>query len=722
MGGGAGRGRAAAAALARGARPRRRGRLRRQPERPQPLDSPLRPRAPEGARDQEHLLGQHGRPDAEAGRGRVHVRHDPLGPGSRRGPDRPPRHPRRQPARVERQPPHGARHARTPAPDPRARREGRGRRSAPQPHRRARRRALLPNHGREPAGLQRQHHDRAGDPLAHPGDPRARRPRRADRPAPHRDGRGRRRAPLHPARHGRAAPLRARARPVRRGTHGRGLPRRAPERAGRGARAYAGLRARAGQRRLRDRGRGHPPDGARAGRRAERRRLRPDRHLHAGVRHAGQLAGGRVERAHREPGSPRRRDVPPRRRRAVEFAGHARPRSRRDFRPLEQQGARLAGGLRRAARLLPRGGNRHAGRRPGPRPDHDRWQPHREHPERRPPHAGGREPRLHAVDRRLPERDDAPRGRHPARPLAAPAPALRRRALPARRAQRGQLLAPGDRARSGDAAGVGDAPAPHRDRHRPGNGRRRGGARRSGGRRARPARGGPGGRRAGRPRSRRGAGRARRPPRPGAPARPDAPRRAIRRRVRRAARGADPRGAGGRTARRRSRPARAADPRGAAHRERSHRVGAGADRRRRRSPAGGGRPRGERHGPDRSPAAPIEQLMDAQPRAPGAWQGALHRAREPGRRSPPRVGRRRPRARQLTGGHARGPRRGDRCRHARRGQHPARVGSRRRRHPDGGCRGARGLELEPARRRDDGRSPVRERRPQRHPRGARSGG
>ena len=45
------------------------------------------------------------------------------------------------------------------------------------------------------------------------------------------------------------------------------------------------------------------------------RRLRPDRHLHAGVRHAGELAGRRAQRAHRQPRPRGRRDVhaaPPR--------------------------------------------------------------------------------------------------------------------------------------------------------------------------------------------------------------------------------------------------------------------------------------------------------------------------------------------------------------------------------------------------------------------------
>ena len=48
------------------------------------------------------------------------------------------------------------------------------------------------------------------------------------------------------------------------------------------------------------------------------RRLRPDRHLHPGVRDARQLARGRAERHRRQPRREGRRDVPARRSRAVE--------------------------------------------------------------------------------------------------------------------------------------------------------------------------------------------------------------------------------------------------------------------------------------------------------------------------------------------------------------------------------------------------------------------
>ena len=54
-----------------------------------------------------------------------------------------------------------------------------------------------------------------------------------------------------------------------------------------------------------------------------RRRLRPHRHLHAGVRHAGELAGRRAQRPHRQPRPAGRRDVHRSRRRRAEHAGHA---------------------------------------------------------------------------------------------------------------------------------------------------------------------------------------------------------------------------------------------------------------------------------------------------------------------------------------------------------------------------------------------------------------
>ena len=55
--------------------------------------------------------------------------------------------------------------------------------------------------------------------------------------------------------------------------------------------------------------------------------------------------------------------------------------------------------------------------------------------------ARARRPRLHAVDRHLPERDDAPRRRRPAGAAAAPEEPVRPGLLPAVDPQRGELLA-----------------------------------------------------------------------------------------------------------------------------------------------------------------------------------------------------------------------------------------------------------------------------------------
>ena len=73
--------------------------------------------------------------------------------------------------------------------------------------------------------------------------------------------------------------------------------------------------------RLRDRGRRDPPDRPRAGRGATRRRLRPDRHLHPGVRDARELARRRAQRPDRQPRPRGRRDVPARRRRPLQRGG-----------------------------------------------------------------------------------------------------------------------------------------------------------------------------------------------------------------------------------------------------------------------------------------------------------------------------------------------------------------------------------------------------------------
>ena len=216
-----------------------------------------------------------------------------------------------------------------------------------------------------------------------------------------------------------------------------------------------------------------------AARRA-RRRVRPHRHLHAGVRHAGELARRRAERAHRQPRPRGRRDVHAGRRRTAQLVRRARPRP----------GRRTSGAGRAACAGCPRSfgelpvaalaeeidtpgeGQVRAlitvGRQPG-----------RVHAQR------GRLERavegldFMLVDRHLPERDDAPRRRDPARrPSRWRSRTTTSRSTSSPRATwpttRPPILEPRRTGR------VGGAPAARRDRLRPGAGRGRRRARRHG--------------------------------------------------------------------------------------------------------------------------------------------------------------------------------------------------------------------------------------------------
>ena len=89
-----------------------------------------------------------------------------------------------------------------------------------------------------------------------------------------------------------------------------------------------------------------------------------------------------------------------------------------------------------------------------------------------PPAPGARGPRPDGERRHLRERDHSPRRRDPAGAVAAVSLPLRPRALPARRAQRRELLAGGARARRLADARVAHAPAAGRHRRRPGPRRR----------------------------------------------------------------------------------------------------------------------------------------------------------------------------------------------------------------------------------------------------------
>ena len=156
---------------------------------------------------------------------------------------------------------------------------------------------------------------------------------------------------------------------------------------------------------------------------------------------------------------PGRRDVPARRCRPAQRGRRAGNRARRHRRALALARARPAGEPGRAARRGARRGDRGAGRGAAPRARHAGRQPRAVDAELG---ADGARARVAGALRRrrhLRQRDDPPRRRDPARAVAAPALALRPRALPARDPQRGQLLAARAAARPRGARRVGDAAA-----------------------------------------------------------------------------------------------------------------------------------------------------------------------------------------------------------------------------------------------------------------------
>ena len=269
-----------------------------------------------------------------------------------------------------------------------------------------------------------------------------------------------------------------------------------------------------------------------------------------------------------------------------ELVRRAGQRPRRALRALAEPGARPARGIRRAAGRLPGRGDRHPRRGAGARADHGRRQPARLDVRT----AGRlerarRDPRLHGRGRHLRQRDHPPRRRDPARARAAREVALRPRALPARRAQRGQLLAGGDGGRrcrpSGRCCSAWRASWRARGRT-PTSRRSTPGRRDAGAARGRPAR-----------LARRGAATPAscwtRSSRAGGPsaARLHAARRPLRRRLRGRPGGPHARAARAQPARRGPRPARAPPPGGAAHAVGPDRARARADRGRPRAPAGG---------------------------------------------------------------------------------------------------------------------------------------
>ena len=191
----------------------------------------------EGARDPQHVLGQHRRPAPQGGVGRADVRGS-LDPGARHRPHRLPALPRRQPVRLERQPGDRARLARP---------------------------------------------DR--------GDRRSRRRRRRRRPAPHPHGRGRRVEPIRPGTD--AFLLAAIATPSSPTGWSTSARRRSRRRARRGALGPDPVHPRAVGR-VTGIAAATSATGPSPGRRPERRRVRPHRHDDPGVRHGRQLVGRRA--------------------------------------------------------------------------------------------------------------------------------------------------------------------------------------------------------------------------------------------------------------------------------------------------------------------------------------------------------------------------------------------------------------------------------------------
>ena len=218
------------------------------------------------------------------------------------------------------------------------------------------------------------------------------------------------------------------------------------------------------------------PDRARVRRRRAGGLLRTDRHLHAGVRHARELAGRRGQRADRQPRPRGRRDVPAR-------GGGTRTGSAQ----AQRRGSRTRAGARPCASLPEFAGElpaaalaeeidaageqriralRHGGREPGALDA-----------ERRAPLPRARGARLHGEHRHLPQRDHAVRRRDPAPELAARAHELRRVLRAALRAQHQQALAARVRVAGGLARAVVDARRARRQaRRRERRRRRRAGA------------------------------------------------------------------------------------------------------------------------------------------------------------------------------------------------------------------------------------------------------
>ena len=241
--------------------------------------------------------------------------------------------------------------------------------------------------------------------------------------------------------------------------------------AGPGAGPRRGDRARRtlhpGSGRRTQRSSGAPPSAhwRRPRRRVESRALQPDRGLHTGVRHAGDLAGVRAE--HRTRGRRPARGSGLSQARGVLADVHeaARPdRSPVGVRPVHLAGARHRRSVGPIPGELPRRRSDDAGGRAHPRSDLRRRQPRRLRTCA--PGASGR--RSHTgcpyLRGQLAKRDHPARARHLPGAVPTRASARRRPLLDVRPVVVPEVVGTGVRARSGPARGMGGAAAPGRRR------------------------------------------------------------------------------------------------------------------------------------------------------------------------------------------------------------------------------------------------------------------
>ena len=226
---------------------RARGRdLLGEPHRAQPVGVALQPLSRARPRHEQRVFGEHRRPTSQGDQQRVAVRHEHQLRRTRPRPHLVPAAARRQPNRVQRQPCHRARLARS----------------------------------------SRAHH-------------RTRRPRRRGRPQAHEDRGTSERARPDPPRHRRPVPDGDGARALRRRTRRTRPSRRIRRRRASGRAGGARLLTRSRCTGDRDRRRHHQAPDARAGSRRDRCGIRPHRHVHPGVRHARELARRRAQHPHR---------------------------------------------------------------------------------------------------------------------------------------------------------------------------------------------------------------------------------------------------------------------------------------------------------------------------------------------------------------------------------------------------------------------------------------